>query len=127
MNHTKNGGRIVALLPDGPSANKRLDDLLYGKDGEEEALKLKHKNGLITDGEYNRRMRQIHNFHKIAEISLPTVTFERAGTKVKTKIVVLDRYDEAPENLYQSRYELDSAESVEELFHGSRRQGVPRR
>jgi len=69
--HLRMNGRIVALIPEGPAADKRFNQWMYdNKDTEEAQL--------------------------IANISLPTVTFERAGTKVKTRIVVVDKM--APED-----------------------------
>ena len=66
ITHLRDGGRIVALIPTGPAADKRFNELLYGDDA----------NPAI---------------HKIAEIAMPGVTFERAGTSVATKILVLEK------------------------------------
>lgn len=59
------GGRVIAIIPEGPAADKR-----YGKMMEEISSEVV----------------------PIADIHLPAVAFSRAGTKVGTHIVVLDRY-----------------------------------
>lgn len=59
------GGRVVAIIPEGPAADKR----------------------------YSTMMEEISSeVVPIADIHLPAVAFSRAGTKVGTHIVVLDRY-----------------------------------
>ena len=59
------GGRVVAIIPEGPAADKR----------------------------YSKMMEEISSeVVPIADIHLPAVAFSRAGTKVGTHIVVLDRY-----------------------------------
>ena len=59
------GGRVIAIIPEGPAANKR----------------------------YNKMMDEISSeVVPIADIHLPAVTFSRADTKVGTHIVILDRY-----------------------------------
>ena len=64
--HLNDRGRLVFIVPDGPSANERWDKW-YGSEAAAGA-------------------------HLVAEISLPTVVFERAGTSVKAKVLVVDRY-----------------------------------
>lgn len=59
------GGRVIAIIPEGPAADKR-----YGKMMDEIASEVV----------------------PIADIHLPAAAFYRAGTKVGTHIVVLDRY-----------------------------------
>lgn len=63
INHLRDGGRIVALIPSGPSMDKRFESLMTGK----------------TD------VRQVY------DIKLPSVTFERAGAAVNAHIVVLEK------------------------------------
>ena len=65
------GGRVIAIIPEGPAANKR----------------------------YNKMMDEISSeVVPIADIHLPAVTFSRAGTKAGTHIVVLDRYTNKEEH-----------------------------
>ncbi len=68
----KNNGRIVAIVPVG-GMDKRMDEFLYGED----------KNGNLLNPSANL----------IAEIILPRVTFDQAGTQVGTRIVVIDKND----------------------------------
>lgn len=128
MSMTKNGGRVVALLPRGGMADKRLEHLLYGKDGELDGLKKKVKSGSIKDSEYKRRKRQVENFHMVADIVLPSVTFKRAGTQVNTHVIVLERQDikEDAAKLRQTSMEIN-AEEVNELFDRIEDIAVPER
>lgn len=65
--HLRNGGRIVALIPEGPAADKRFNDFMASP--------------------------AAAALHLRASYGLPTVTFERAGTAVKTRLVILDKAD----------------------------------
>ena len=64
--HLRQGGRLVAIIPEGPAMQKRFDAWLEAEGAD---------------------------MHLRASYGLPTVTFERAGTSVKTRIVVLDKAD----------------------------------
>lgn len=90
LKHLVNGGRVVALVPDGPMANKRLDAMLADE---------KHK-----------------NIYPAAEIALPQGVFDRAGTGVKTKILILDRFDNAEDAPSSQYLNFESAKDVNELF-----------
>ena len=70
FHHLRDGGRVIAILPEGPAADKRLDKLLD---------------------------EIIDEVVRVADIHLPAVAFTRAGTKVMTHIVVLDRYTKKAE------------------------------
>jgi hypothetical protein len=61
--HLRDGGRIVALIPRGPAADKRFAQLLEDQ----------------------------KDVYQVGEILLPASTFERAGTSVATRIIVLER------------------------------------
>lgn len=91
-NHLRDGGRVVALIPHGGMADKRLNDF-YGRMEEK-------------------------NIHLIKTIYLPSVAFERAGTSVNTKIVILDRIDDEQEaeSVYPSELHLQSETNINELF-----------
>lgn len=86
--HLRQGGRVVALIPTGPAADKRFDKWFEETEGVSMA----------------------------ADIKLPTSTFERAATKVATRIVVLDKRaddeGEAPSRLI----DLSNADSINDLF-----------
>lgn len=60
MDHLKPGGRIVALVPTGPAADKRWEALGMGG-------------------------------YSVSTIILPSVTFEKAGTSVMSRIIILDK------------------------------------
>lgn len=100
--HLRDGGRIVALLPRGGLADRRLVDF----------MPLAEENGI----------------HVVADIAMPSSTFERAGTKVNTRVLVLEKNTsedyQAPET---QRTDLSSAESVNELFDRIEDLGVPER
>ena len=117
MNHLENGGRIVALIPEGPAADAKIEALLYGKDNESvAALKEKLKKATGEDATLIRqRISQLTNFHVRASISLPTVVFERAGTSVKTRVLIIDRLDGGGAALRESKRDID-AETIAELF-----------
>ena len=89
VKHLREGGRIVALLPEGAAADKAFD----------------------------KWYEEIIGVYKVAEYGLPPVTFERAGTSVKTKIVILDKWEnkDAPHIVDQERREI-SADTTKELF-----------
>ena len=90
ISHLTNGGRIVALVPDGPAANKRLDRLL-------------------TDERYE-------NIYQAGEVALPNGVFDRAGTGVKTKVVILDRFDNPADAPNPQNVSFENAKDVNELF-----------
>ena len=84
--HLREGGRVVALIPAGSSMSQRFDRWYY-EDGDAQ------------------------NFVLRAEVTLPGVTFERAGTGVFTRVVVLDKM--TPENRKEGRVPHESARRVE--------------
>ena len=69
--HLRDGGRIVALIPSGTSMDKRLDKFLYGTDAKGKSVN--------------------PDVHLVAEFMLPSTTFERAGTSVNARVVILDK------------------------------------
>lgn len=100
MKHLKNGGRIIALVPD-VAVNK------------------------ITDGKG-----WAPGMHLTALISLPSVTFERAGTGAKTTVMVIDKQTDpavADKLSYRKHYDLSNAETIGELFDRLENLGVPDR
>lgn len=65
--HLRDHGRIVAIVPNGQACKKSMDKFLYDEE----------------NGEQSAVVRR--------EIDLPGCTFERAGTKVGTKIYIIDK------------------------------------
>ena len=95
----RDNGRIVALIPRGPAADKRFDKLL-------EDLK---------------------DVYQVGEVLMPPSTFERAGTSVSTRIIVLEKQTdpETAKNLRSFNRDYSQAENINELFD-RRRQGRQR-
>lgn len=162
--HLKDGGRIVALLPRGPAADKRLEKFLY--EGEEKALQplavhptlgpifkgdtistnldkdavvermlsatdvvakepgmpsaTAHKIDKIIKVEPtgDRTTSVATNLYLAADIILPTVTFERAGTAVATHVIVLEKQTDPAlaQQIQQQNRDYTSAESINEFF-----------
>ena len=94
FSHLREGGRIVTLIPEG-QAIKRLDEFLYGNDA---------------------KGKQINpDAHLIMNINLPDVTFKRAGTGVRTRIVVIEKSSTG--NVPQARnLDLSNIDNIEDLF-----------
>ena len=101
--HLKDGGRLIAIIPDGPTCQKHFDKWFYGAP----EAKRKADRG-IADGVL------------MADIHLPSVTFDRAGTNVNTRMVVIDKYtDEGTRQVAEAeaRGRIDiAADDVNELF-----------
>lgn len=151
VTHLRDGGRIVALIPTGPAADKRFDKWMYGTeqrpakplgktarageyfagdivelDGQQGQYRIEGRssasegtlmfrrvggNGsltgfrshyiskLVQPGDRTEAVRPADGVYMVAEIKLPQVTFERAGTAVATRIVILEKQsnkDKAP-------------------------------
>lgn len=89
VKHLRIGGRVVALLPTGPAADKKFDAFYE----------------------------EVEGVSMVADIKLPQVTFERAGTKVMGRIVVLQKDVPGLETGTQtSTRDYTSAEKIGELF-----------
>lgn len=90
--HLYDGGRIVAVMPEGPAADKSFGKWFDSDDAKE--------------------------MYMVGEVSLPSVTFNRAGTGVKTRIVVLEKQTnpENAQNIRQKNIDLSNADSIKELF-----------
>ncbi|MCP4471193.1 MAG: DEAD/DEAH box helicase family protein, partial [Gammaproteobacteria bacterium] len=119
MHHLKNGGRIVALIPEGPAADKKFDNMFYGKEGEldqlQERVKKKRKEG-GSIAEETRRIDDLTNFHMRASISLPAVTFTRASTGVASRIVVIDKITNKKANIINQSPRDVHADTIKDFF-----------
>lgn len=100
--HLRDGGRIVALLPRGPAADGKLEKFLYGDDAPKD-------------------------LYMVADIELPRVTFERAGTNVGTHVVILDKISDPAKAPHQVARDYTSAEDIEEFFDRIQHSTVPGR
>lgn len=91
LKHLRPWGRVVALIPTGPAADKRFDALLYGDDNKD--------------------------IHLAANIKMPSVTFERAGTSVSTRIIVLEKVPPKYEGqLKTATRDYSNIEDIKSLF-----------
>lgn len=86
--HLRNGGRVIAIIPRGAMADKRFNTW-YESDDAKDA-------------------------HMVGEVLLPGVTFERAGTKVATRVIIIDKGGEAQGI---KRIDLSSVTDINELFN----------
>ena len=105
LSHLRNGGRVVALIPNGSSMAKRFDQW-YESD-------------------------EAKGFYLRAEIQLPSVTFERAGTSVSARIIIIDKVVtpkgvDAP-SMPQVNRDLSNAATVQELFDRLQDMTMPQR
>ncbi|MBT7915082.1 DEAD/DEAH box helicase family protein, partial [Candidatus Bathyarchaeota archaeon] len=92
ITHLRDGGRIVALVPTGPAADKQFAKLLSSD--------------------------EIKDVYLVGNIKLPSVTFERAGTKVATRVLIIEKQtDEAAVlKLEQSNRDYSGADSIDNFF-----------
>lgn len=106
--HLPNGGRIVALIPTGPAADKRFDAWLYEENKAE-------------------KDRTQKDAYLVADYKLPQVTFERAGTKVATRIVIIDKSQDPGAVAAQSSIDWSDVTDIKELFARIENVSGPRR
>jgi GGDEF domain-containing protein len=107
VKHLRDGGRIVALIPEGPAADKRWSNFFYSTDKDSPSK----------------------GMHMVAEFGLPTIAFDRAGTKVKTRIVVLEKQLEANRAAQiegQGRQDING-DSIAAMFDSIEHRTVPDR
>lgn len=103
--HLRDGGRIVAIIPNGPSSLKHLDKWLYGNPkGESKAEREGEKDAIL-----------------MKVIDLPGVVFERVGTKVNTKVLIIDKQETAPGKEVANaastgETQLNNVKNIEEFF-----------
>lgn len=98
--HLAPGGRLVAIIPDGPSMGRHMEKVY-------EAWQ-----------EQNRKEREAVVTVFRAQIDLPTVTFERAATQVRARVIVFEKRPAnwpADQGLY-TQQDLSSEESIGEFF-----------
>lgn len=101
--HLRDGGRIVVLVPTGPGADAKINKWLASSDAK--------------------------GIYLSAEIILPRATFERAGTKVATRILVLDRLDvpDLAQGIVTRTMDFSDAQTVNDLFERIKDVGIPPR
>ena len=166
--HLRDGGRIVALLPDGPAANAKFDKWFYElsekpvkplithpehgpiykgdtvtsrasfipgassgvaidsiRDGVLQtkvasagrayltAITPESITGVKPTGKRTEQFKPAEGLSLVASIKLPTITFERAGTAVATRIVVIEK---GGANVMQGDRDYSDITDIKELF-----------
>ncbi|HHP0467290.1 TPA: LPD38 domain-containing protein [Vibrio harveyi] len=87
--HLRRGGRITAVVPNGPAFQKRFDAWLANEP----------------------------NANHVATVTLPSSTFGRAGTSVNTKVITIDYIpSNIPRTQSHADIDLSHAKDVAELF-----------
>lgn len=96
--HLRDGGRVVALIPTGPAADKKFDKWFYAED----------KNG--------KSLRP--DLQLAGMVELPSVTFERAGTTVRARIVIIDKVNEIKlqGRIQQTNRDYSSEKTIKDFF-----------
>ncbi len=98
--HLRRGGRVVALVPEGPAFQKRFDAWIEGQP----------------------------TANHVATIHLPDSTFKRAGTSVSTKIVAIDYIPKGiPKEQSHHDVDLTSEKDVDDLFNRIEEMEIPPR
>lgn len=107
--HLREGGRVVALIPTGPAADKKFENWLYGQDKNGKALR--------------------PDLHLVGDVTMPGVTFERAGTSVATRVVIIDKVSgEAAEAVPSTRrVDISREETIGQLFDRMETSEMPAR
>lgn len=94
LHHLRVGGRLITIVPNGPSLNKRMDKWM-----EED--------------------KESKNYALRGKLFLPSVTFSQAGTGVNTQVLIFDKIDpkdESTQNLSYRELDLRHIETIDELF-----------
>ena len=100
--HLRDNGRIIAIVPDGPSMTKRFERWY---DSEEAA-----------------------NAYLVGEVLLPGEAFKRAGTGIYTKILVIDKHMSKERfNVDSRQIDLRGAKDVNDLFDRIENLSMPER
>lgn len=99
-----------------------------GRPGETQ-ITLESLTGHTNTGPRTEAVRPAEGLHLIADIKMPGVTFERAGTRVTTRIVVIEKQSDpaVAQNLVERQRDYTSVEDVGELFDRLEDLALPRR
>lgn len=175
--HLNNGGRIVALIPTGPAADKKFEKWFYEEEQKPVKPLVEHpklgpiykgdtiktnaswmpegkvvrldaggnvylKNGpsettvnpaawteLISAGPRTETIRPAENLYLRADIKLPQVTFERAGTRVAARVVVIEKQTDkdAIAQIQQVNRDFSDADDIKDFFARIQDSSIPTR
>jgi predicted RNA methylase len=98
--------RIICIVPESKGIEKGLERMF-----DEEYIKKES-----TNYERTKRLNVIKTIKLSAEILLPSVTFNRAGTSVLCKILIFDKINQYNENRTKSVYDFRHIDKIEDLF-----------
>ena len=112
FDHLSDGGRLIAIVPDGPAANKRFNEWFYG---------------YTAKGDFSAK-----NAVLMGEIKLPQATFNRAGTNVATRILIIDKYTDEGDRAKataeaKGAIDLTGVTDINELFDKLENRTFPER
>lgn len=106
--HLRDYGRVVAIIPEGPAADKKFDAWFHEQDDKGRSVR--------------------PSLHLVGEVKLPGVSFERAGAGVRTRIVIIDRLPKDVAPTRATKYiDLSDAEDIKELFERIENIDMPER
>lgn len=175
--HLNNGGRIVALIPTGPAADKRFEKWFYEEEQRPVKPLIDHpalgpiykgdtvktnaswmpegrvvrrdaggniylKSGpsettvnpvawteVVSAGPRTESFRPAADLYLAADIKLPQVAFERAGTRVATRVVVIEKQTDkdAAGRIQQTNRDYSDAEDIKDFFANIENASIPPR
>jgi ATP:corrinoid adenosyltransferase len=99
--HLREGGRIVAIVPNGPSMEKRFDAWYDSEQGKSAYLRM--------------------------TLELPAVAFERAGTKVRASVIVIDKAEKPIGDVASRSTSEIGGETIKEFFDNLENRTAPDR
>ena len=108
--HLREGGRIVAIVPNGPAMQKRMDTFLYGFDEKGKSI---NPSAVL-----------------VADMVLPGVTFKRAGTAVNCKVLIIDKLsnmDDFTDLPHQTSKTFSDTKDIKDFFDQIEHVSVPAR
>jgi endonuclease YncB( thermonuclease family)/ATP:corrinoid adenosyltransferase len=90
--HTRLGGRVVALVPTGPAADKQKDKM------------------------FERLGKAAEEWNLTGVVHLPAVTFERAGTNVSAVVLIMDRVGKDSGIESSQRINMTASQKIGDFF-----------
>ena len=112
INHS--GGAFTAVSTGRAAGSSASSDFVSGADGE----RAYHGTYSVVPGPRTAKHSAADTLYMVADIKMPQVTFERAGTAVATRILVLEKHakeSDAPRDTGR-RMDLSAIDDINELF-----------